>query len=55
MKLLDAHLGEIAIYGLEDDYYNILEGQILNSIVVIAVWFHRTVADKLVDGRVGSW
>ncbi len=54
MKLLDAYIWQIPINELEDDYYNILEGQILELVVMIIVQFHRTVADKMVDGRVGS-
>jgi hypothetical protein len=39
---------------LDDDNYNVLESQILDSVVVTRVQLHQTVADKLEDGRVGS-
>jgi hypothetical protein len=49
------HVSEkVAIDRLEDNYYNILEGQVLNSVVVITVRLHRAVADELVDGKIGS-
>jgi hypothetical protein len=54
MKLLDAYIRQIPINKLEGNYYNILEGQILDSVVIIIVRFHHTVAGELVDGRVGS-
>ncbi len=53
MKLLDAYIWQIPINKFEDDYYNILEGQILDSIVMNIVRFHWTVTDELEDGRVG--
>ena len=52
--LLDAYIWQIPINKLEDNYYNILEGQILDSVVMIIVRFHQTVAEELVDGRVGN-
>ena len=36
------------------DIDEILEGQILYSIVVVVVGLHRAIADELVDGRIGS-
>ncbi len=54
MKLLDAYTWQIPINKLEDYYYNILEGQILDSVVMIIVRYHQTVVDELVDGRLGS-
>jgi hypothetical protein len=55
MKLLDACVGEISIDRLYDDDYYVLEHQILDSLVMTLVRLHRTVADELVDGRVGGW
>ncbi len=50
MKLLDAYIWQIPINELKDDYYNILEGQILDSVVMIIVRFLSNSC-----GRVGRW
>ncbi len=55
MKLFDACVGEISINRLEDNNYYILKHQILDSVVMTLVQLHQTVADELVDGRVGGW
>jgi hypothetical protein len=40
MKLLDVYICQIPINEFEDNYYNILKGQIFDSIVMIIVQFH---------------
>jgi hypothetical protein len=55
MTLLDASVREISIDRLEDDEYYVLEHPILDLVVMTLVQLHQTVADKLVDGRVGGW
>ncbi len=55
MELLNAYIGKKSINKLEDDDYYILNPQILDVILVILVWFHRTAVDKSVDGRVDCW
>jgi len=51
-EVLDIGRQQEAIRFLQEDDNNVLQYQVINSILMVEAWLHLAVVDKMGDGRV---